>query len=101
MGTLAQRLRETRKEKGYSQTELASEIGASQGAIHQIEKGITKKSHRIPAIANVLGVTSSWLEYGEGIKDSKSAQLTEMQKNLLIKFRSLGDSDQETVIRYC
>ncbi|WNQ11703.1 helix-turn-helix transcriptional regulator [Paenibacillus aurantius] len=54
---LAQRIRAFRKLKGYTQTELAEEIGVSIAIIGAIERGTRKADPRlIRRIAEALGV---------------------------------------------
>lgn len=49
-------IRDARKERGWSQAELAQRVGVSQPAIMKIEKGETTKSKHFPKIAQVLNL---------------------------------------------
>jgi transcriptional regulator with XRE-family HTH domain len=61
------RIIKARKDKGFSQRELASLVGISYQTVNRYEKG-----HRIPDVgyvlklANALDVDSNWLLTGEG-----------------------------------
>jgi transcriptional regulator with XRE-family HTH domain len=64
LGTLASRLRYARERKGLTQEELARAVGTSQQVINHIETGQTKKPRKIEDIANILGVSPAWLQFG-------------------------------------
>lgn len=66
--TLASRLQEARKAKGYSQVQLAKLSGCSQVAISNLETGESEVSALVPRIASVLGVRALWLAEGDGEK---------------------------------
>lgn len=61
-GMRVDRLEQAMEAKGYSQSSLAREIGATQGAIQQIISGRTKTSRLLPEIADALGVSVQWLK---------------------------------------
>lgn len=63
-----ERIRNERKDKKWSQEELARRAGVTQGLISQMEKGINKGSAFLNAIARALEVESDWLENGKGQK---------------------------------
>lgn len=69
----------------------------SQGSIAQIEDGTTKRSVHIPKIAEFLGVTPSWLEYGDGEKQSSGINLETDEKALISNFRRLNAEDKKAV----
>lgn len=50
-------LKEIRKAKGISQSELAKKIGVSPQAIHQFENGLTPTIERAVEIAQALEIT--------------------------------------------
>lgn len=54
-------MRSAMEARSLSQTDLAKEIGLSQGAIGQILSGVTTRSRYLPQIARVLGVSVEWL----------------------------------------
>jgi len=63
-----ERIRLRMEEIGISQEDLASAIGATQGAISQILTGATRNSRLLPKIANTLAVNLHWVM---GITDDK------------------------------
>ncbi|MBY0240312.1 MAG: helix-turn-helix domain-containing protein [Burkholderiaceae bacterium] len=72
MRTLAERLAWARKEKtdrdgaDFTQTDLATKAGVSQGAIGHLESGRTVTSRSITSIAKALDVDPIWLAEGKG-----------------------------------
>ena len=68
---IGERIAELRKEKGWTQSDLAREVhyisgvNLRQQSIAQIENGKTKNPRNIEAIALALGVTESYLRYGD------------------------------------
>lgn len=67
MGTLAERLREAREDKGAKQEDLADVAGVSKQAISKIENGGTLKPamSTMEPIARLLGVNVRWLVDGK------------------------------------
>ena len=76
MKMLCDRLKETREEKGWSQTELAAHAKISQSFIGALETGRQKTSKWLPEIARVLGVNPFWLKTGKGAKEADPLQQT-------------------------
>lgn len=66
MKTLADRVRERRKELKLSQLELGKRIGVGQSTIGNIESGRNKSATFLPQLANALGVSAIWLAEGKG-----------------------------------
>ena len=64
METLQTRLKKIRKEKKFTQDELAKRAYLSKNTISNIERGITKKlkSHEIELLSNALMVTEDYLK---------------------------------------
>jgi phage repressor protein C with HTH and peptisase S24 domain len=60
-----ERLRLARKNKNYSQTELAAESGVGQGTISKIERGDQETSTFDIELAHALDVDPMWLKTGE------------------------------------
>lgn len=60
------RLRQCRKAAGLTQTQLGERAGVKQGTISKIERGEQDESAKVPLLADVLGVSASWLATGEG-----------------------------------
>lgn len=59
---LSDRIRKLRKEKGYSQQQMAQKMHLTQGAISQWENGLTvPAADQIIALANVFGISTDEL----------------------------------------
>ena len=83
---LKDRLKQTRKEKGWTQKELAFQSDVSLPTIKRYETGyIPKKiTTELKAIAEKLGVYDTWLYSGRGYKNHSEellAQLADEEKN--------------------
>jgi len=63
--SLGERLRCRRREKRWTQDQLASQAGTNQAVIQKIENGRSLRPRKINEIASALGVTPSWLMFGE------------------------------------
>ncbi|MBO4383464.1 MAG: helix-turn-helix transcriptional regulator [Clostridia bacterium] len=61
--TVGDRIRNTRKREGISQTDLAQEMGVIKQTLYKYETGIVTNipSEKIEAAANALGVTPAYL----------------------------------------
>jgi transcriptional regulator with XRE-family HTH domain len=65
MDTLGTRLRRKRRERGWTQEELALRAGTNQAVIQKIENGKSLRPRKIDQIAQVLEVNPAWLMFGE------------------------------------
>ena len=65
LGTLGQRMRYKRLDKGWTQEQLAARAGTNQAVIQKIENGKSLRPRKIDQIAEVLGVNPSWLMFGD------------------------------------
>jgi len=63
--TLGERLRCKRREKKWTQEQLAVQAGTNQPVIQKIENNRSLRPRKIAAIAKALGCSPSWLMYGE------------------------------------
>lgn len=66
MSTLAERLKQARKEAGLSQAGLAKLVGTGQSTIGSIENGRNQSSGMLVDIARALDVNPDWLAHGRG-----------------------------------
>lgn len=66
--TVGQRVREIRKERGFTQDGLAKLVGVKQETVSQLENGKSKETRLIASFAKALKVNSYWLETGKGDK---------------------------------
>lgn len=64
MDNLAARLKRTRKERGWSQPELAKKAGITQSFIAALETEAQQSSKYIAEIAHALGIDAYWLKTG-------------------------------------
>ncbi|MEW7976582.1 MAG: helix-turn-helix transcriptional regulator [Candidatus Sedimenticola endophacoides] len=65
LGTLGQRMRFKRVEKGWTQEQLAMRAGTNQAVIQKIENGKSLRPRKIDQIAEVLSVNPAWLMFGD------------------------------------
>ncbi len=65
LGTLGQRMRSKRLEKGWTQEQLAVRAGTNQAVIQKIENGKSLRPRKIDEIASVLDVNPAWLMFGD------------------------------------
>ncbi len=72
MDSLGARLRRKRREKGWTQEQLAIKAGTNQAVIQKIENGKSLRPRKINEIAKVLEVNPAWLMFGD-----RSANLSE------------------------
>ena len=64
VATLGERLRQARKDRGWTQEQLAEQSGTSQAVIQKIENGKSLRPRKIDVIARVLDVDPAWLLFG-------------------------------------
>ncbi len=62
--SLGGRLRQRRKELGWTQMYLAERVGTSQAVIQKIENGKSLRPRILEQIANALDVRPAWLMFG-------------------------------------
>ena len=65
METTGARILEARKQKGFSQRELAELLGITVQAISQWENNRTEPTGRLRRLADILGVSEQWLTQGD------------------------------------
>ena len=65
MDSLGARLRRKRREKGWTQEQLAIKAGTNQAVIQKIENGKSLRPRKINEIAGVLEVNPAWLMFGD------------------------------------
>jgi transcriptional regulator with XRE-family HTH domain len=71
-GTLGQRMRMKRQEKGWTQEQLAVRAGTNQAVIQKIENGKSLRPRKIDEIAAVLDVNPAWLMFGDDMANTLS-----------------------------
>lgn len=65
MSSLAERTKISREKIELSQQQLADKVGVSQQSIAKIENGETLQPRKIKQLADALGVTVNWLQFGD------------------------------------
>ncbi len=98
--TIGGRLKEARKNRGYTQDELAEKIGASRGVITNIEHDKLQEPQPmvVNAICNALHINKEWLLYGNG-----SMELSEeavKSAKVLLEINALAEQLSEEEQRY-
>lgn len=63
-GSLANRLRMKRRDRGWTQEQLAAAAGTTQAVIQKIENGKSLRPRRIEEIAKALEADPAWLMFG-------------------------------------
>ncbi|MGE5483047.1 MAG: helix-turn-helix transcriptional regulator [Bacteroidota bacterium] len=77
---LGQRVRDLRKERGWSQEELAQKVGLTRQQVYRIESGETgTRFGTLERLAAVLGVPLSTLVSEDGVPTSPTEGLDERQ----------------------
>src|SRR5213083_3267472 len=90
--TVGQRLRRLRRERGFSQRDLA-ERGVSYAYISRIEGGARRPSVKaLRMLARKLGVSADYLETGSEIRDTDERELRIADAEL--ELRLAGNSEQ-------
>ncbi|KRT53759.1 helix-turn-helix domain-containing protein [endosymbiont of Ridgeia piscesae] len=80
MDTLGSRLRRKRRERGWTQEELALRAGTNQAVIQKIENGKSLRPRKIDQIAAVLDVNPAWLMFGEKSSSELDPESVEVAK---------------------
>lgn len=92
---LGERIRDLRKEKGYSQQQMARKLHITQGAISQWENGTTTPAaDQLSALADVFEITVDELLGREEKKPATTDGLDEKLVNLLV---SLSPAEAQRV----
>ncbi|MDQ0040847.1 helix-turn-helix domain-containing protein [Variovorax boronicumulans] len=73
MNTIAERVKAVRQELGWSQVQLAEEVGVSQSSIGNIESGVRQRPRELVSLAKALRVSPEWLETGKGPRTERAA----------------------------
>jgi transcriptional regulator with XRE-family HTH domain len=94
----AARIKELRKQKGWTQKELANKVGSNYQSINKYEGGLhTPPLDKLVLLAEVLGTTIDYLVVGDLARD-----VPLYNTQLLDRFKALESfcaDDQQTVIK--
>lgn len=82
MSTIGGRIRDLRKSKPLTQTELAKRVGVDQSTISDIEKGSSTKPEVFLAICRELQTTPEHLVYEENRDDVGEAKVLAIYRSL-------------------
>lgn len=94
------RLRELRQEHGYTQAEVAKQIGFTRSAYTNMELGIREITvETLGKLAALYGVTTDYLLGHEKKPTVVDDGLSEAERSLLSLFRKLPPDEQDAVIR--
>ena len=72
MDTMASRISEKMKKLELTQEALANKVGISQTMISKLLRGESKSSKHLVKVAQALGVTAEWLEFGTAYPSDSS-----------------------------
>jgi transcriptional regulator with XRE-family HTH domain len=93
LGTLGQRMRFKRLEKGWTQEQLAAQAGTNQAVIQKIENGKSLRPRKIDRIAMVLDVNPAWLMFG----DESAATLPPDARNIAEAWNKLPEPHKSRI----
>lgn len=97
----AERLKQARKERGYTQEALARAIGVSRGVISNIEyEKVVPSPLVIRAICETLRINESWLLSGKGTMDNNTAveKSAKVLAEIYDSARRLSEEEQEYIL---
>jgi transcriptional regulator with XRE-family HTH domain len=70
MGTIGQRVRKLREERGMDRPAFAAAVGMPTTSLQTLEEQPQKTSRHLPKIASYCGVTVEWLSTGKGLREA-------------------------------
>jgi transcriptional regulator with XRE-family HTH domain len=94
------RIKEIKKQKGFSNETLAAQSGIPKGTLAKILGSETKDPQisSIIKLANALDVSADYLVFGEVHRPAN--ELSPVEARLIGDFRSMNDEGQEKVVSY-
>lgn len=99
MAVTAARLAEAMRLRATDQSELARELGVTQGAISKIVVGKTANSRLLPRIAAHLGVSLDWLLGESDEYDEASTRLySRVERDWVALLRALDPQRREALL---
>lgn len=97
---LGERVKQTRKDQGKTQSELARKLGTSQSAVSQIEAGERNPTYdMIRRLSDALNVTPGYLMGGE-VKTENIDELTQEEEAHFRQLRGLSEEGREELNEY-
>jgi transcriptional regulator with XRE-family HTH domain len=97
MGSLAERIKESRKRQKLSQTAVADLAGMRQQMISKLETGTARYTSRFQQLAEALKVNQAWLITGLGPSDPGAQPSLD---DLSVVSALLDDRQREMVARW-
>ena len=98
--SMASRLKEARKFRGYTQEALAKAVGVSRGVISNIEyEKAAPQALVIRAICEVLHINELWLTEGDGEMESDSGQKNaQLLYEIYNSAKELSEGEQDYIL---
>lgn len=94
------RVRQTRKDQGMTQSELANALGTSQSAVSQIEAGERNPTYdMIRRLADQLNVSAGYLMGGD-VKGEDVDELSPQEEAHFRQLRGLSEEGREELREY-
>lgn len=94
---LKDRIRNTRKDKGLTQGDVADALNISAAAVGSWESGRAKpRIDKLNELASLLGVSPHWLL--DGSDTSGTSGLSALEWELIMCFRSTDERGRETIL---
>ena len=100
--SMAQRIRNLRKEKGLTLEQVANIVGVGKSTVRKWETGMiaNMKRDKIASLAKALGTTPEYLMgWDENNNSPSELQLTEGEKALLDLFKKVPEDQQALVLK--
>jgi transcriptional regulator with XRE-family HTH domain len=84
--SFAARLGKLRNQRSMSKTRLANLVGVSTTCVWNWEEGNTEpRSHNLSALADALGVSSDYLEFGTGRDDDHTFERPDTEPQMTLE----------------
>ena len=101
VSSFAERLKDQLNEKGLSSAELSRLTGIDRSLIsHYVHGNKFPKIDNVRRIANVLYVSPEWLEGYNVEKTPNPVQLSPLENDLIIDFRSCNAEDKYIILEF-
>lgn len=100
--SMAQRIKELRKEKGLTLEQVADIVGVGKSTVRKWETGMiaNMKRDKIASLARALGTTPEYLMgWDEQRSSPDEVHLTEGEKAMLELFRLVPEDQQQLVLQ--
>lgn len=110
---ISTRIREIRKERGFTQSDLGKRIGVSQPTVSDWEKGVTEPTvDNLRLLAVELGVYFEWIVTGRGERDFKhevrqegesyrvEIPIPDDETELISLYRKINSGKKEALLRF-